>query len=131
MISSDKPSINKQQPTPLYIIHNTKQITFILFSKLSQQQNDGVLYVGTRDGYFYVYDLEIRRPIFKLNLNNQSITNVIEISEIELLIYCRDGSLFRLNALSNTEWKHQCELSMYNFKITTIFNRYFRALRRL
>ncbi len=103
-------------PKPLFIIHNTKQITCVLFSKT----NNNCLYVGTRDGEFYIYDLETRRPIFKSNFNNQSLTNILEINENTIFAYCRNGAVFRISKLLNVE----CKLDI-NLKKKNIFRKYF------
>ena len=88
-------------PTPLFLIHNTKQITCVLFSN----NNNNRFYAGNRDGEFFIYDLETRRHIFKTNLSN-SLTNIVEISDDSVVLaYCRDGSLFKIcQNMDLNEW---------------------------
>lgn len=89
-------------PTPLFILHSTKQITFVLFSRIYSNR----LYVGNREGELFVYELVSRRPIFKSNLNNQSIINIIETENNKLLVYCRNGSLFQVKI---DVWQAECK----------------------
>jgi hypothetical protein len=108
-MSNNKLNQSNNPPKPSFIIHTTKQITSVLFSIL----NTNRLYVGNRDGEIQVYELDTRRPIFKSNLNNQSITSIIEMFEAnKLLVYCRNGSLFEIKI---DVWVIQCNVELYYY----------------
>ena len=103
-MSDNKLNQSCNPPKPSFLIHNTKQITSVLFSI----RNKNHLYVGNRDGDIQVYELETRRPIFTSNLNKQSVTSIIELPEDrKLLVYCRNGSLFEILI---DIWKIECKL---------------------
>ena len=94
-------------PSPIFILQNSKPITALLFSSL---QND-IIYVGNRNGDLTIYDVNLRRSVFSINPNKESILSLIELDENNLLAYCRNGSVFK-SSINSTNFKcKHCRLS--------------------
>jgi hypothetical protein len=93
----------KSLPEPLFLLHNSKPINTILFSKY----NDNILYTGNRDGYFDEYNLTIRRSIYSANPNYNAILSIFELDINKILVHYRDGSLFEF-IKENNLWSFNC-----------------------
>ena len=92
-----------EQPTPLFVLQNSKPITALFFSP-----NDADLfYTGNRDGDLNVYSLKLRRSLFNANPQQQAILCMIELDDQSLLTYCRDGTVFKWSR-TDTHWTSCC-----------------------
>ncbi len=98
-------------PSPIFILQNSKPITALLFSSL---KND-IIYAGKRNGDLTVYDVNLRRSVFSINPNKESILSLIELDENSLLAYCRNGSVFKssVSNISSTNFKCKDYRSIY------------------
>ena len=92
-----------EQPTPLFILQNSKPITALFFSAIDVD----LFYTGNRDGDLNVYSLKLRRSLFNANPQKQAIMCMIELDNQSLLTYCRDGAVFKWNR-TNTDWTCSC-----------------------
>lgn len=99
-------------PTPLFILQNSKQITSVLFSRLSDPPH---LFSGSRDGDVVIYNCKHRRPVFSSNVNNkQAILTIVELDESNFLTHTRNGCIFK--------WTGQ-DLSSPTFKCKSTLNK--------
>jgi WD40 repeat protein len=94
-------------PDPLFILKDSKPITSLLFSKLN---NQNILFTGSRNGDFQVYNLESRRLLFKSSSTSESILKIFqkENETNEVFTYNRDGSIFKWNLEGELNWISQC-----------------------
>lgn len=93
-------------PTPIFILQNTKPVTKVLFSTF----NDDIIYTCNRNGDFTAYSLELRRSIYGMNPENQSLLGVSEIDQANILTYGRSGSIFKWTR-NNASYDYKCKKS--------------------
>ena len=95
---------SNQQPCPIFILQNSKQISSLLFSSF---HND-ILYSGNREGDLVIYDLKHRRALFNHDSNGQAILGIADLASDNFLTYTRNGSVYQFAQQSNTEWTSKC-----------------------
>ena len=106
MSNAASPSSNIQSgvPNPEFILQNSFEINQVLFSA---KQND-LFYSTNRNGDLNVYNLELRRSVFKSNPNNgESLLSILELDNLDLLTHSRNGSIFRWTK-SEANWTSNC-----------------------
>ena len=86
-------------PTPSFILQNSNQVTFVLFSNF----DCNLFYASNRNGDLNIYDLKLRRSIFNQNPNKQSIQSIAELDEIHFLTQSRNGIICEW-AKNETNW---------------------------
>ena len=110
-------------PNPIFILQNSKPITSLLFSAVKSE----IIYAGNRNGDLTIYDVNLRRSLFSANPNKEAILSIIELDENTCLAYCRNGSVFKWNNISNTTLKcknNRSKSIKYLFFISLIFNKH-------
>ena len=99
-------------PTPSFILQNSGQVTFVLFSNY----DNSLFYTSNRNGDLKIYDLKLRRSIFSHNSNKESIQGIAELDETNFLTQSRNGLICKW---SKNESNWTCNSKI--FKLTNLF----------